>query len=188
MQIHPFHGWVVWICKAQTFRAFALTAIFRAFAPKLQNFAQISRICSRFAPRTHTSHTAAPRPPDPCACKKSMMFHFFSSAQSPNNPNRTQYTADNSADRTTVTYPRAASARPQHHPPQSVCAETDHTLSSCPPTRNPQNCEQPYQPLPARWLSQCITQRAVGASTKAADREDRCGGRDGDAHTSKDGV
>ena len=168
-----------------------MTATFRAFAPKTAKFrADFAHLLSLRSPYPHFTHSRDPRTRDMymlCACKKSMMFHFFSSAQSPN-PNRTQYTADNSADRTTVTYPRAASARPQHHPPQSVCAETDHTLSSCPPTRNPQNCEQPYQPLPARWLSQCITQRAVGASTKAADREDRCGGRDGDAHTSKDGV
>ena len=32
------HGWVVWICKARTFRVFTPTARFRAFAPKIGKF------------------------------------------------------------------------------------------------------------------------------------------------------
>ena len=48
--------------------------------------------------------------------------------------------------------------------------------------------EQLYQALPARWLSQRIAQRTIGACTKAADGEDGGGGRNGDSHAGEDGV
>ena len=64
------HGWVVWICKAQTFRAFALTATFRAFAPKTAKFrADFAHLLSLRSPYPHFTHSRAATPGPVCLQK-----------------------------------------------------------------------------------------------------------------------
>ena len=50
------HGWVVWICTVQKFRAFAPAPKFRAFGAQARDSGKISRICL-----VHANMTCLPR-------------------------------------------------------------------------------------------------------------------------------